>query len=86
MKVTSWALAAFVTIATSAVAVADRAPTVAERAHVEAILHAQGFRQWEELELDDDVWLVDGALGLDGRRYHVEIDARTFAILERDPD
>jgi uncharacterized membrane protein YkoI len=86
MKMTSWALAAFATVATSTLAVADRAPTVAERAHVEAILHAQGFRQWEELELDDDVWLVDGALGFDGRRYHVEIDARTFAIVERDPD
>jgi len=86
MKMRSLALGVLLGIATSASALADRAPTVAERAHVEAILHAQGFQEWEGLELDDEVWQVDGAVALNGRKYHLEIDARTFAILKREPD
>ncbi|RDE08484.1 PepSY domain-containing protein [Pelagibacterium lacus] len=65
----------------------DRAPTLDERAKIEAVLIAEGFVSWGEIELDDDkVWEVDDAIHADGREYDLELDVTTLAITDRDPD
>ena len=65
---------------------ADRAPTPEERAVIEAVLLSEGFLRWEHIELDGNEWEVDGAVAADARRYDLRLDARTLAIIERDPD
>lgn len=65
---------------------ADPAPTVAQRAAVERALQAQGFVEWEHLELDDGrIWEVEGAVGLDGHKYDLKVSAITLDVVERDP-
>ena len=65
----------------------DRAPTIEERAQIEAALTAEGFTSWGEIELDDDkVWDVDDAIHSDGKEYDLELDKTTLAITDRDED
>ncbi|MDP3895522.1 MAG: PepSY domain-containing protein [Mesorhizobium sp.] len=65
----------------------DRAPTADERARIEAVLKAEGFTGWGEIELDDDrVWEVDDARHSDGKKYDLELDRTTLAITDRDED
>lgn len=65
----------------------DRAPTADERARIEAVLKAEGFTSWGEIELDDGkVWEVDDAIHSDGREYDLELDPSTLAITDKDPD
>lgn len=65
----------------------DRAPTLDERARIEAVLVAEGFVSWGEIELDDGkVWEVDDAIHSDGREYDLELDVRTLEITDRDLD
>lgn len=72
---------------TSAALAEDRAPTPEERASIEAVLKAEGFTSWGEIELDDGkVWEVDDAIHADGREYDLELDRTTYAITDRDPD
>ena len=61
---------------------ADRAPSGAERARIEATLVMAGFQRWEDIELDDGRWVVDDAIYADGRQFDLTIDPYTFAILE----
>lgn len=82
------AVALLVTVPLSGAALADdRAPTLEERAEIEAVLKAEGFTSWGEIELDDGkVWEVDDAIHSDGREYDLELDPQTYAITDRDPD
>jgi hypothetical protein len=65
-------------------ALADRAPTADELARLEEVLHAAGYRSWEEIEWDDDGhWEVDDAVDADGREWDLKLDA-DYAIIERD--
>jgi hypothetical protein len=65
---------------------ADRAPTPAERFHVEATLRGAGFVRWEDIELADGRWDVEEAVALDGRVFHLKLDPYTLAIVEMEPD
>lgn len=82
------AVAALLAVPLSGAAFAgDRAPTLEERAEIEAVLKAEGFTSWGEIELDDGkVWEVDDAIHADGREYDLELDRTTYAITSRDPD
>ena len=63
---------------------ADRSPTPAERARIEATLFVAGFKSWEDIELDDGAWTVDDAVYVDGRAFDLKLDPLTFAIVEMD--
>jgi uncharacterized membrane protein YkoI len=67
---------------------ADRAPTTAERAKIESVLREAGFTRWGEIELDesDQKWEVDDAYARDGKRYELDLDAKTLKIIKQDPD
>ena len=69
-------------------ALADRAPTAAERTAVERVLRQAGFVSWEEIELDDDGphWEVDDARTRAGVRYDLKIDPRSMRIVKRERD
>lgn len=67
-------------------ALADRAPMPAERERIEAVLRAEGFVSWEEIELDDGVWEVDDARTAEGREYDLKLDSDTLAILDVDEE
>ncbi len=63
----------------------DRAPTSDERAQIEAVLSAEGFTAWGEIELDDGKeWEVDDAIAADGTRYDLTLKADTLEIIDRD--
>lgn len=81
-------LAAVLAVPFAAPAVADdRAPTLDERARIEAVLIAEGFVSWGEIELDDGkVWEVDDAIHSDGHEYDLELDIRTLKITDKDRD
>lgn len=71
-------------------ALADRPPSASERAAVEAVLKANGFVSWEEIELDDDgpLWEVDDARtanNSDGK-FDIKIDPTTMKIVKREQD
>lgn len=79
-------LAAILSLASSAALADDRPPTAEELSRIEATLRAEGYTSWEEIELDDGVFEVDDALHADGRKYDLDLDPRTFAIVKREPD
>jgi hypothetical protein len=60
--------------AVPAVAFADRVPDEIERAAIESVLQSEGFTNWGKIELDDNRWEVDNAVGPDGRRYDLDLD------------
>jgi hypothetical protein len=65
-------------------ALADREPDPREAAIIADVLLANGFDSWGRIEWDDDgVWEVDEAVGPDGRRHDVTLDA-AFYIMEVD--
>jgi hypothetical protein len=72
----------------AAPALADRAPSAAERTSIERALRDAGFTSWEEIELDDDgpYWEVDDARTADGERYDVKLSPDSLEIVERDLD
>ncbi len=67
-------------------ALADRDPTPEERTRIEAVLRAEGFTAWDDIEFEDDGhWEVDDAVGPDGREYDLHLDT-DLNIIRRDPD
>jgi hypothetical protein len=62
----------------------DRPPSPAERAAIEQALRGHGFVRWDDIELDDELWEVDDAVGTDGRDFDVKLDPATLAIVEMD--
>ena len=80
------ALAAAIVFAPASYALADdRAPTDEERAQIEQVLRGEGLTRWDDIELDDDMWEVDDAVGSDGREYDLKLDQQ-FQIIQRDAD
>ena len=67
-------------------AYADRPPTPEELAKIEAVLKREGFTKWGHIEFDDQRFEVDDAIAADGRRFDLEIDPKTFEIVDRDPE
>lgn len=64
----------------------DRPPTLEEREAIQAVLIAEGFTSWSEIEWDDDgYWEVDDAIGPDGHEYDLKLDAG-LTIIERERD
>lgn len=83
MKAKTLALAA----AFSALAiapVASREPTPGERVRIQSALMAQGFQRWEDIELEDGLWVVDEAVTFNGQEYDLKLDPYTLAVVERD--
>ncbi len=78
-----WIWGLIVAVAALQPALADRAPTSEERTRIEATLKAEGFQKWEEIELDDGKWEIDEAVAADGRKYDLEVDPNTYAVVTR---
>jgi len=64
----------------------DRAPTPEERTAVEAALKDLGFSTWTSIEMDDGRWEIDDATHADGKRYDVELDPKTLAVIKQKLD
>jgi hypothetical protein len=77
---------AFVGLAMSVPALADRAPTPEERTRIEAAVRAAGYTSWEEIELDDGVWEVDDAVDAEGKQWDLKLDPKTMTIIKRVQD
>ncbi|AMK23161.1 hypothetical protein K426_11095 [Sphingobium sp. TKS] len=71
-------------------ALADRAPTAQERTAIEAVLKANGFASWEEIELDDDGprWEVDDARTTNraAGKFDLKLTPETLQIVKRERD
>jgi hypothetical protein len=63
----------------------DRDPTPDEQSRIEAVLTAEGFVGWDDIEWEDGMWEVDDAETPDGEEYDLKLD-QTFAIIEREED
>lgn len=85
-KLRTTALAALFSLAGVTTALADRPPTPEERTEIEAMLRAEGYTGWDEIELDDDdTWDIDDAVHADGMKYDLELD-RNLVVIERERD
>jgi hypothetical protein len=86
MKPTRAALAIVMAVLVSGSAFADgRKPTADEQ--TEGALKAAGFTTWSKIELDDDgYWDVDDAVGVDGKRYDVDLAVTDLKVLKKEPD
>lgn len=73
--------AAAMTVACSVPALAQRSPTPEERRRIEYVLQRSGYVSWEDIELDDGRWVVDGVIGRDGRRWDVTLDPVTLRVV-----
>lgn len=79
-------LAAAFALATGAAALADdRDVTAEERTAIEAVLEADGFVRWGEMEYDQDdgYFEVDDAIDAEGREYDLKLDD-DYEIISRD--
>jgi hypothetical protein len=65
-------------------ALADRAPTSAERARIADVLQANGFTSWQKIELDDGKWEVDNARHANGKLYDVDLARNSLNIIKRE--
>jgi len=86
MKIKSLALGIGFAIAVIGPAWADRDPTAQERARIEEALISQGFHDWEDIELDDEAWEVEGAVGQNDEAYDLKLDVTTIQVIEQEED
>ncbi|MBH0237099.1 PepSY domain-containing protein [Methylobrevis albus] len=85
-KFRTLAVAALFSLAGATAALADRPPTLEERAAIQEVLIAEGFTSWEKIELDDDgLWEIDDAIHTDGMKYDLELDSN-LAVVKRERD
>src|SRR3546814_1838813 len=63
-------------------AYADRGPTQDEAKAIAAKLTAEGFKSWEEIELDNDgpYWEIDDARAMDGKKYDLKLDRKSKSL------
>ncbi|ODT89165.1 PepSY domain-containing protein [Phenylobacterium sp. SCN 70-31] len=83
------ALTAAAALAAAGVAQAkDRDPTPQERTQIEAKLRAEGYVQWDDIELEDDngLWEVDDAKTADGRKFDLRLKPGSLEIVSRRAD
>ena len=66
----------------------DRDPTPQERTQIEAKLRAEGYVQWDDIELEDDngLWEVDDAKTKDGRKFDLRLKPGSLEIVSRRAD
>ena len=84
MKRLLFAASAAILAATVAVqpALADRAATPQEQTEIEAVLKANGYVRWDDIELDGDgMWEVDDARKADGVQYDLKLSTDGYRIL-----
>lgn len=77
--------AAFLAAPLSAALADDRDPTPEELARIEAVLQAEGFVSYDDIEWDNGMWEIDDARTTDGKEYDVKLD-QTFNLVERVED
>jgi len=86
-RTTILSLALALTLAAPAAGHAEeREPTPEERAAIEQVLTAQGYTRWEEIELEDDMWEVEGAVHTDGRTYDLKLRIDDLAVAEQEEE
>ena len=73
-------------VAMTGAALADRAPTADEQTKIEAALKKEGFTSWKEIEVESDEIEVDDAVDASGKKFDLELDPKTFAIVKRKAD
>ena len=85
MRITSTALALALVLAASlsGAAQADEKLPPDQQAKVEAMLKQEGFTQWKEIELDDGMIEVDDAIDASGKKFDLNLDPKTLAIVKR---
>ncbi|MGE3746123.1 MAG: PepSY domain-containing protein [Sphingomonadaceae bacterium] len=66
-------------------ALADRGPSKEEAQAIAAKLTAEGFKSWEDIELDDNMWEVDNARSIDGNKYDLKLNT-SYEIVKKDRD
>ena len=64
-------------------AFADRRLPPEQAEKVAAVLEREGFSEWKEIELDDGLIAVDGALDVNGKRFELTLDPKSLAIVTR---
>src|SRR3546814_1247275 len=66
-------------------AYADRGPTQDEAKAIAAKLTAEGFKSWEEIELDNDgpYWEIDDARAMDGKKYDLKLRPTGYGIIKK---
>src|SRR3546814_11075069 len=64
---------------------ADRCPTQDEAKAIAAKLTAEGFKSWEEIELDNDGphWEIDDARHMDGKKYDLKLIPTGQGIIKK---
>jgi len=80
------ASAVTIAIFAAAPAFADRAPTAEEKTRIEAALRTAGYKSWGKIELDDKKWEVDDAVDQSGKKFDLDLDPTTLAVVKKDPD
>jgi hypothetical protein len=86
MKSPALAIATILALVPLAAASEDRPPTSEEQSQIEAVLKREGFTAWGKIELDDETWEVDAAVGPDGQKYDVELDTKLVIINKKKLD
>lgn len=86
MSIRTTGLAALALATMTGAALADRAPTPDELTKIEAVLKQEGFTAWKEIEVESDEIEVDDAVDAAGRKFDLELDPKTFAIVKRKAD
>jgi hypothetical protein len=64
----------------------DRPPTAEERARIMQALEAMGYKSVGEIEVEGTRIEVDDAIGADGKRYDLELDATTLKLIHKELD
>ncbi|MCG7508986.1 PepSY domain-containing protein [Mesorhizobium retamae] len=69
-------------------ALADRKPTLEERARIEGQLKSLGYTSWDEIEFDikRNHWEIDDALAGDGKYYDLKLAPETLDVVSRKLD
>ena len=86
MKSPTLAIATILALVPLSAASDDRPPTNEEQAKIEAVLKREGFTAWGKIELDDETWEVDDAVGPDGHKYDLDLDTNFVIIIKKKLD
>lgn len=82
-------LGAFIaTFAATGIALADRKPTLEERARIETKLKELGYTSWDEIEFDEkrNQWEIDDARAADGKDYDLKLNPQSLDAVSRKLD
>jgi hypothetical protein len=68
-------------LATAPSAWAAQRPTEAEASRIGEVLTAQGYRDWDKVEMDDGLWEVDDAMDQQGTRRDLRLTPGEFRLI-----